>query len=97
MSPPALLALPLADFNGHMDWGGGSWILMALVMVLFWGLIIAGIIWVVRELGSSHRHSVGAPDPLAVLDHRLAEGAISPEEYRERRAVLTGKGPGGES
>lgn len=94
MSVPALLALPLSDFTGHMDWNGGWWILMALGMILFWGLVIAGIVWVVRELGSSHRHSTAAPDPLALLDHRLADGTITPEEYRERRAILTGKDPG---
>lgn len=94
MSVPALLALPLADFDGHMDWNGGWWILMALGMVLFWGLVIAGIVWVARELGSSHRHSTAQPDPLAILDHRLADGTITPEEYRQRRAILTGKDSG---
>ena len=34
------------------------------------------------------------PDPLAVLDHRLADGTISPDEYRQRRDILTGKNPG---
>ena len=95
MNVPALLAMPLADFNGHMDWNGGWWIVMALGMILFWGLVIAGIVWVVRELGGSHRHSAAAPDPLALLDHRLADGTITPEEYRERRAILTGKEQGG--
>jgi putative membrane protein len=96
MNASALLALPLADFDGHMDWDGGWWILMALAMIFFWGLVIAGIVWVVRELGNSHRQSAAAPDPLAVLDRRLAEGAISPDEYRERRAILTGRDPGAE-
>lgn len=94
MSVPAFLALPLADFNGHMDWNDGSWILMALGMILFWGLVIAGIVWLVREFGSSHRDSAAAPDPLALLDHRLADGTITPEEYRERRVILTGKDRG---
>lgn len=93
MSAHALLTVPLADFDGHMDWDGGWWILMALGMVLFWGLVIAGIVWLVREVGS-HRDSATHPDPLAVLDHRLADGSITPEEYRERRAILTGKDPG---
>lgn len=92
MSAQAFLAFPLADLDGHMNWDGGWWILMALGMVLFWGLVIAGIVWVVREVGS-HRHSTARPDPLAVLDHRLADGTITPEEYRERRAILTGNDP----
>jgi len=78
-----------------MDWDGGWWILMAIGMVLFWGLLIFGIVWVVRELGSRREHH-GRPDPsdpLAILDRRLAEGTISAEEYRERRAILSGALP----
>jgi putative membrane protein len=82
-----------ADF-GHMDLDGGWWIVMGLGMVLFWGLIIVGIVWLVRELGGTSRGSHRAPDPLATLDHRLAAGEISPEEYRERREILSGTGRG---
>lgn len=81
-----------ADF-GHMDLDGGWWIVMALGMLVFWGLVIVGALWLVRELGGSRQGSRGAPDPLATLDHRLAAGEISPEEYRERRAILSGEDP----
>jgi putative membrane protein len=80
--------------DGHMDWDGGWWIVMAFGMVIFWGLVIVGIVWLVRELGGSHRHAHHEPDALAVLDRRLADGSISTEEYRERRAILTGTPPG---
>ncbi|MGZ5357104.1 MAG: SHOCT domain-containing protein [Solirubrobacterales bacterium] len=76
-----------------MDFDGGWWIVMALGMVFFWGLVIFGIVWLVRELPGAQRGSHPAPDPLATLDHRLAAGEISPEEYRERRAMLGGKDP----
>jgi putative membrane protein len=88
-------ALLMADssFDSHMgDWGAGWWILMALMMVVFWGLVILGAVWLVRAL-VSERHGHGAKGPLEVLDHRLASGEISPEEYRERRATLTGRQP----
>lgn len=94
MNIHAIIALPLADFEGHMDWDGGWGILMVLGMILFWGLVIAAFVWVVRELSGSRRHSATAADPLAILDRRLAEGALSPEEYRERREILTGKDSG---
>lgn len=88
------LALPLAD-NGwgdhmDMDWDGGWWIVMVIVMVLFWGLVILGIVWLVRELSGARGQAKSETDALAILDRRFAEGAISTEEYRERRAVLTG-------
>jgi putative membrane protein len=88
-------ALPIADsnFDNHMgDWGAGWWILMAL-MVVFWGLVIVGIVWLVRAL-LSERHGLGHRSPLEALNHRLATGEITPEEYRQRRAVIQGKGEG---
>ncbi len=84
-----LLLLPVADFDGHMDWGGGWGLLMVIGMVLFWGVVIVGIVWLLREIGNSKAtHAKSDDDPLGTLDRRLAEGAISPDDYRERRAIL---------
>jgi putative membrane protein len=84
----------LADsgFGDHMDnWGAGWWILMMVMMVVFWTLVIIGVVWLVRSVGSGqHRHHPGA-SAIEVLDARLAHGEISPDEYRERRAVLEGE------
>jgi putative membrane protein len=88
-------ALLLADsgWDNHMgDWGAGWWIVMMLMMVVFWGLVIVGVVWLVRSLTAGH-HRGHHDDPLAVLDHRLASGDISIEEYRQRRELL-GKGGG---
>lgn len=93
MNASALLVVADTGWDGHMGWNDGSWIVMLLAMVIFWGLVIAGIAWLVRELAGHRRDGVahrGESDPLAVLDRRLADGAISPDEYRERRAILTG-------
>lgn len=82
--------LTFADYNGgHMDWGGGWWIAMVVAMVLFWGFVAY---WLIRTFSSGRNEGAG-PGPnnaLEILDRRLAEGGISPEEYRERRALLTG-------
>jgi putative membrane protein len=84
---------PLADtFDGHHDWGDGWWIVMAIGMLAFWALVIVGAIWLVRELAANRRsgaHPRADPGALEILDRRLAEGAISIEEYRERRRALT--------
>jgi len=85
-----LATLLIADmgWGHHMgDWGAGWWILMAALMVAFWALVIVGIVWLVRSLGDSTHGPRGAT-ALQVLDHRLASGEITPEEYRERRATL---------
>lgn len=84
------VALLLADSDwGHMD--GGWWVVMAIGMVLFWALVIVGLVWLVRELtGRGGSGLKLRQDPLELLDRRLAEGAISPEDYRERREILSG-------
>lgn len=89
----------LADmgWGNHMgDWGAGWWILMALLMVVFWGLVIAGAVWLVRSL-MGERHGPDPGSAIDVLDHRLARGEIGPEEYRERRATLTDRPDEGRS
>lgn len=88
------IALVLANgWDDHMDWGGGWWIVMGLGMILFWVLVIGGIVLLVRFLvdssGARSRVSrASAPDAEAILERRLAEGEITTEEYRERLAVL---------
>ena len=83
------LVADMWDTNGHM--GGGWWIVMMIWMVLFWGAVIFGVVWLVRggTVGS------GRPDrretPLEVLERRFAEGAISADEYHERREVMTSR------
>lgn len=82
------VALLLADTDwGHMD--GGWWVVMAVGMVLIWALAIVGLVWLAREL-TGRRGLRLRQDPLELLDRRLAEGAISPEDYRERRKILSG-------
>ena len=95
MSPLAIqlttALLPAANgFDGHHDWGGGWWILMVVAMVAFWALVIGGVIWLARELSRRRppRETGDGPAALGILDRRLAEGAISVEEYTERRRAL---------
>jgi len=94
-----LVVAQSSDWDGHHgDWGGGWWI----VMLLFWVLVAAGVIWAVRASSGPrpHERHAGAT-PLEILERRLAEGSISVEEYEERRRALAGSehpqqpGPGG--
>ena len=85
----AISVLADSNFDSHMgDWGAGWWILMAAMMVVFWGLVILGIVWVIRSLAPGHQQQHPA-SALDVLDQRLASGEITPKEYRERRDLLT--------
>lgn len=72
------------------DVGVGWMIVMMIGMVLFWGLVILGIVWLVRSAPWASPHH-GHGTPLDILDRRFAAGEMSAAEYRERRAVLRGK------
>lgn len=83
-----LAALPLADYWGMHDGdvGLGWGLVMTLGMLVFWGLVIAGVVWLARS-GWSSRDDRG-DSALDILDRGLAQGTISPEEYERRRALL---------
>ena len=90
MTTLALTNLPLADtWNMHGGWG---WMMpMMLGMALFWGAIILGFVWLVRD-GSTRQPEQQDETALTILDRRFAEGAFSPDEYHQRRNMLTGAG-----
>ena len=75
------------------DWSGGEWLAMSLMMVAFWGLVVVGVVALVRWTRSDQpapppsSQPVG-PDPLRVLDERFARGEIDAAEYTERRDLL---------
>ncbi len=75
----------MGNFGG-MGFGFG-WIFM----ILFWALIILGIIYVVKQLLGSSKTSSGKESPEEILKKRYAAGEISKDEYRERTNFLAGK------
>ena len=78
----------LADTWGmHGDVGWGWMALMMVPMVLFWAAIIVGVVWLIRA-PFDRRPRQERESPTEVLERRFAEGAISVEDYRERRDVL---------
>jgi putative membrane protein len=86
-------AIPLADTWGmHGDFGWGWMALMMVMMLLFWGAVIFGVVWLIRGADSGfpwvRERPVSKEDPIAILDRRFAEGEITEEDYRARREVL---------
>jgi putative membrane protein len=82
-----------------MYWGTGmgGWgtAMMAVSGLLFWGLIIAGIVAAVRYTGRGADRGAEpaasptrAPTPQQVLADRFARGEIDEQEYRQRAQVL---------
>jgi putative membrane protein len=80
-------------WNGG-GWGIGAWILMALVMVVFWGGIVALVIFLVRRARAGHgEHPLVQTHHEAerILNERFARGEIEDEEFTARRAALRRK------
>ncbi|MEV6325308.1 SHOCT domain-containing protein [Nocardia sp. NPDC051787] len=77
--------------NGMTGWGFG---LMTVSMVIFWALIIAGIVVLVRYTTAvSQRQPTvpppqHGPTPQQVLAERYARGEIDDEEYTRRLKTL---------
>jgi putative membrane protein len=77
---------PTAVSTSVMAFFGGGWILFPL----FWVLLIVGIVLLVRGRPAPWTGG-GGETAIDVLERRFAEGEMSLEEYRERRAVLEEK------
>ena len=76
-------------FDG--GWGMGAWIAMAVLMVVFWGGVVAVIVVFLRR---SHfgRTAMGLHpshhEAERILNERFARGEIDETEYLARRTAL---------
>jgi putative membrane protein len=72
--------------------GGWGFALMTVGTVLFWALIILGLIAVARYLLAGIELAPEArPGPEELLAERFARGEIDEQEYRQRLDTLHGK------
>ncbi|MCI0890537.1 MAG: hypothetical protein J4O04_06995 [Chloroflexi bacterium] len=67
------------------DFWGGWWIIMSIMMVLFWGGVIALVVWVVRQFKGDRTSD---RSPLDIARARLARGEISKDEFEGIRGDL---------
>ena len=69
--------------------GGFGMGLGMLFMLLFWALVIAGIVYLVRALGNGTRGAdTGGNRALDILQERYARGEIGHEEYEQKKRDL---------
>ena len=80
-----------------MYYGNGMGVFGPLVMIagnlLFWGLLIAGVVVLVRLARQGRLPAmpeVFKRTPREILDERLARGEIDADEYQKRIDALTG-------
>ena len=78
----------------HNGWMSGEWghisPFMGIFMLLFWGLVIFGVITAVRALTRSRddRGALPHETPLEILNKRYASGEIDQEEYQRIKKDL---------
>lgn len=70
----------------HDDMSGWAWLAMSVSMLVFWGLVIWGVISVTRVAGRGGE--VSRRDPEDILRERFARGEIDSDEFEARREVL---------
>lgn len=67
--------------TGMMGWFGGG-----VMMIAFWVLLIALIVWIARELGGKNFHS--SSNALEILKERYVKGEIDKKEFEEKKKDL---------
>lgn len=69
-----------------------AYVLMTVSMLVFWALVIAGVVALIRYLGRPATSMPVSPTctPEQLLGARFARGEIDEEEYRRRLEALRG-------
>jgi putative membrane protein len=76
------------DYQGM---GGDWWVLMMIGMVIFWSILVFGVVALVRHNHAGPPplgHTGGDDKAIAILRERLARGEITPEEFTTLLATL---------
>lgn len=75
------------------NWSWGHMMFGSVMMLLFWGVIIVGIVIVVRWIAGGPSRESGSSPPrrraLDILEERFAKGEIDKEEFEERKRLLS--------
>lgn len=97
------LVAPLAYGRGFgYGWGMGPWmmggfggfgfpLMGGIGMILFWVLIIGGVVWFVQSLARGTGSSASAPQGeslLEILKSRYAKGEITKEQFEQMKRDL---------
>ena len=79
------------EYGHMMGWGYGhgfGMIFAPILWLIVLGLVVAGVIWLVRRLDSQPAHR-GISNAIAELDMRFARGEIDADEYASRKKLLS--------
>jgi len=90
---PMMMSMMGGGGNPMMDYGwnnmmGGFGLLGWIPMLLFWILLILGVVALFRYLGGSARSDDKGRSPLDILKERYAKGEIDKKEFNEMKKDL---------
>jgi len=85
---PPLLKGGWGDYSmgpGMMwGWWGMGWIFM----IIFWGILVVGLIFLIRYLVGTTKASKGEESALDILKKRYARGEVNKEEFEQKKKDL---------
>jgi len=76
--------------NWDGTWSAANWLAMSALMLVFWSVVVAGIVAVVRSSRGAHPRTDLAAGQ--ILDQRFARGELTEQEFLRRRDLLRGSG-----
>ena len=79
----------------HMYWWRGPGWIMAIIMIIFWILVVIGIVYFIRGMSYNRSDMPGPPaahTALDTLNERYARGEITREQYQQMRRDIEASG-----
>lgn len=78
-------------YDNYGNWTGSAlgWFGGGVMMIVFWVLLIALIVWIVREAGGRHSQPHSGSQALAILKERYAKGEIDKEEFESKKKDIS--------
>ena len=78
----------MANYSGMGFGGFGPG---GLFMILFWSLVIIGMVYIIKQVIVGNKTSFKQETAEQILKHRYASGEISRDDFNDRLSVISGK------